>query len=322
MAWKTPYKAHAFGAACVSLASLAVSANASAQGFTASLALPTAASIVVKTACGSSDVAGASLGAAPAEVQSAAATVSKSAAITGGVSKLEQMRLAQMALVAEPVAAAASAEAQIIEAAPALAAIQLSGCASFGSGDALERSITPTQMRTGDILDSRRVKIGKTMFDDDWNRVRDSKISRRAAKRFVGQRSSDKLAMLAQVNSAVNHKIAFVEDRDLLGVADQWASARSTLRKRKGDCEDIAIAKMQLLASLGFDPSKMTLTIAKDLARGRDHSILFVEHNGRSYMLDNETDELLDGYEAHDYRPIMSYSGMEKWIHGYSQGQT
>ncbi len=320
MAWKTSSKAHAFGAACISLASLAASTNASAQGFTASLALPTAASIVVKTACGSSDAASANLGGAPGHMQSAAATISKSAAISGGVSKLEQMRLAQMGHVAEPIAAAVPAEIQIIQAAPALAAIQLSGCASFGiSGGALER-ITSAQVRTGDILDSRRVKIGKTVFDDDWNRVRNANVSMREAKRFVGRRSSDKLAMLAQVNSAVNRKIAFVEDRDLLGVADQWASAGSTLRKRKGDCEDIAIAKMQLLASLGFDPSKMTLTIAKDLVRGRDHSILFVEHDGRSYLLDNETDELLDGYEAHDYRPIMSYSGMNKWIHGYSQG--
>jgi predicted transglutaminase-like cysteine proteinase len=64
----------------------------------------------------------------------------------------------------------------------------------------------------------------------------------------------------------------------------------------------------------------MTLTIARDTVRNADHAMLIVTLDGRHYLLDNSTDELLDGSRSNDYRPIFSYSGSERWVHGFRLG--
>ena len=46
--------------------------------------------------------------------------------------------------------------------------------------------------------------------------------------------------------------------------------------------------------------------------------MLVVKLDGRHYLLDNNTDRLLDASESNDYRPILSYSSEGKWLHGYS----
>ena len=131
----------------------------------------------------------------------------------------------------------------------------------------------------------------------------------------MGTPDSDPIAEIRQVNRWVNHTIAYREDSALWHKADYWADARSTLRKRAGDCEDIAIVKYQALIGLGFAPSDVYLTIARDLVRDADHALVVVRHDGRYYLLDDSTDELLDGSEPNDYRPMLSF-GTEKWLHG------
>ena len=66
----------------------------------------------------------------------------------------------------------------------------------------------------------------------------------------------------------------YVDDRVLYGEADYWATAGETLRRREGDCEDIAIVKMQLLAAHGVRREDMSLVIARDQVRGADHALL------------------------------------------------
>ncbi|MGD9664772.1 MAG: transglutaminase-like cysteine peptidase, partial [Novosphingobium sp.] len=90
-----------------------------------------------------------------------------------------------------------------------------------------------------------------------------------------------------------------------------------TLKMRKGDCEDIAIAKMQLLAAAGVPRNDMVLTIARDLVRRADHAVLIVKHEGRWLMLDNATDKVLDARYSYDYRPVLSFSENKSWLHGY-----
>ena len=115
-------------------------------------------------------------------------------------------------------------------------------------------------------------------------------------------------ATIAVINSWANAKIRYVEDRQLYGQADYWADAKTTLRRRAGDCEDIAIAKMALLAGAGVRREDMYLTIAHDLTRNADHALLVVKSGGRYWLLDNNTDRVLDASAANDYRPILSYS--------------
>jgi predicted transglutaminase-like cysteine proteinase len=74
---------------------------------------------------------------------------------------------------------------------------------------------------------------------------------------------------------------------------------------------------MQLLGAIGVPASDMYLTIARDLARNADHAMLVVRLDGRFWLLDNATDELLDASRSYDYRPILSYNSQGKWLHGY-----
>jgi predicted transglutaminase-like cysteine proteinase len=170
------------------------------------------------------------------------------------------------------------------------------------------------------ILGAQSVTVTRTPFDRDWaavqTRPNKSRIQR-AISSSGAVRSADKLQQLEIVNRWVNQNIAFAEDRDVYSVADYWAPAGETLRRGTGDCEDFAIAKMEMLSALGIARSDMRLIIARDLVRNADHAVLVVKLDSGSVMLDNATDRLLDGRLANDYRPIMSFSQNAKWLHGY-----
>ena len=245
----------------------------------------------------------------------APAAMSKSSAILGGqVSQLELIRQQQLSFSAPP------AQASL----PGAGLIPRSGgeCAMFVRPQNDFATMRPgLGVRTpdaDDFLASRRLAVSKTGFDRQWNRVRRGTLGASLAGLSAGIGGGRPgQATIAAVNIWANAKIRYVEDRQLYGQADYWADAKSTLKRRAGDCEDIAIAKMALLAGAGVRRADMYLTIARDLARNADHALLVVKAEGRFWLLDNNTDRLLDASEANDYRPILSYSAGGKWLHGY-----
>jgi predicted transglutaminase-like cysteine proteinase len=173
-------------------------------------------------------------------------------------------------------------------------------------------------LASGDFLASKRLKVRRTSFDSSWNRIRKEALPRSMSASFR-QTASGKVtwSTIAAVNAWTNARVRYVEDRVQYGQADYWAKASYTLERREGDCEDIAIAKLQLLAAMGIPRSDLYLTIARDLARNADHALLVVRFEGRFWLLDNATDQLLDASESYDYRPVMSFNGKGKWVHGY-----
>jgi predicted transglutaminase-like cysteine proteinase len=261
---------------------------------------------------------------APASAPLTAAT--KAAAMLGGApSALDAIRAQQAAFV--PAA----------DTAPALLASAPVSLASLTPG--VDASVAPSVSCTGLIasravpqpgtiapfaasadpehfLASKRVRIGFTTFDKDWKRVRGETLSPGQLKRHVGVLPEDRGDALAAVNRWVNKRIRYAEDRDQYGVGDFWAGARKTLRTGKGDCEDIALVKMQLLAAAGIPRDDMILTIARDLVRNADHAVLIVRTDEGYRMLDNATDEVLDAAPGHDYRPILSFGNQTRWLHG------
>lgn len=169
-----------------------------------------------------------------------------------------------------------------------------------------------------DYLASKRVAVKHTVFDRDWNRVRAEALPKRTSLALTGAvAGASGQARLAAVNAWANSHIRYVDDRELYGRTDYWAGARTTLKRGAGDCEDLAILKLQLLASMGIKRDDMFLVVARDLARNSDHAVLVVREGGRHWLLDNATSEVLDASGALEYRPIMSFSGGGKWIHGY-----
>ena len=242
---------------------------------------------------------------------------SKSAAILGGqASALEQILIAQQSLAATPeVPAIDLAVVGPVPAEPLVPAI--GGTRPYSSDCSALRHPQATAPGAEDFLASRRVAIGRTAFDNDWQRVSRDRVSSRRYRKLIGSASPDSFAVLRSVNSWVNQAITFADDSDLFSRADYWAGAATTLRLRRGDCEDIALTKMQLLAAAGVAREDMILTIARDLVRNADHAVLIVRHDGRYYMLDNASDEVFDASTSHDYRPILSFGSGQAWLHGY-----
>jgi predicted transglutaminase-like cysteine proteinase len=84
------------------------------------------------------------------------------------------------------------------------------------------------------------------------------------------------------VNTAVNRRIVPITDQRLYHVAEFW-----TYPATAGDCEDIALEKRRELIALGFSPSVLLMTVARD-QRGEGHAILMVRTDRGDLVLDNQ----------------------------------
>ena len=168
-----------------------------------------------------------------------------------------------------------------------------------------------------DVFGSVALSVSKTPLDGDWRRAGTSGIAGPAAAFASGLAGKDQVARLEAVNRYVNDRVRFVDDQVQFGRADVWASASETLRRGKGDCEDYAIAKMQMLRRAGFSDRDLYVVIVRDLVRRADHAVLVARAEGRMFVLDNGTDKLLDTSAVSDYRPIMTFASKGSWTHGY-----
>ncbi|PKB14777.1 putative transglutaminase-like cysteine proteinase [Novosphingobium kunmingense] len=258
---------------------------------------------------------------------------SKAAAILGGaVSQLDLIRQQQAGALSAAPATLALVRTLEPAAGPAFAPLgQSNSCNTAGFAASMRPAVVapapalvpsvvqPVAPTSPDnFLASKRLAIRHTGFDKDWARVSGRGFSGSAVTRLIAlDRGAPGLAELGAVNAWANARIRYVEDRELYGKADYWATAGETLRRRAGDCEDIAIAKMQLLAALGMPRDAMYLTIARDTVRASDHAVLVVRMGDKAWLLDNATDRVLDAEQSYDYRPIVSFSANKRWIHGY-----
>lgn len=256
----------------------------------------------------------------------AAPSMGKASAILGGeISSLDRIRLTQ-----------SGAPMPATEAIPVMAVL----AARFENNDAPHSELTrpetssegcyprpkmaaaaPSVPNDQLILGSLRLSIRTTPFDQNWRGVSQAPSARGLKRWLVRTGASGAVGLRAQVaaiNSWVNNKIAYTDDLALYRKNDFWAASRETLRRGKGDCEDYAILKMDLLAAMGIERDKMILVVARDLVRNADHAVLVVQLDDGPLVLDNSTDILRDGRLANDYRPIMSFASNGKWLHGYA----
>lgn len=169
------------------------------------------------------------------------------------------------------------------------------------------------------IFGSVALRVGRTALDARWLRAAyaappaDSRWREavRAASALPGP------ARLQLANTWVNHRIAFESDIENYGVSDYWASARESLARGRGDCEDYAIAKLELLRAAGVPAADLYLVVAKDLVRRVDHAVLVVRMSDGYWVLDNGTDEVLPADGVQDYRPVVTFSAGKTWLHGF-----
>jgi predicted transglutaminase-like cysteine proteinase len=92
---------------------------------------------------------------------------------------------------------------------------------------------------------------------------------------------------IEMVNRAVNSAIRYTADFAQHGVVDRWTTPLATLATGRGDCEDYAIAKYEILRAAGVPASDLRLLLVRDRTVRQDHAVLAVRDSGRWLILDN-----------------------------------
>ena len=168
-----------------------------------------------------------------------------------------------------------------------------------------------------DVFGTVAFKVGRTPLDAKWRRVEQTSLDS-AQLRYAHSLSGLERGRKARSRQPLRQSSREFRRRLVaFGRADVWSAAAATLRAGRGDCEDYAIAKLQLLRAAGLADRDLYLTIVKDLVRRADHAVLVVRAAGHMYVLDNGTDELLDSEDVADYRPVLTFAATGEWIHGY-----
>jgi len=168
-----------------------------------------------------------------------------------------------------------------------------------------------------DVFGSVAISIGRTSMDAKWRSVAHTPVNNSVAGEILSRiRGESASSQLQKVNIWVNRQIDFTDDYRS-GAADVWANANESLRSGAGDCEDYAIAKLQILRAAGYDERDLYLVVVRDLVRRADHAVLVVRLDAGFVVLDSNTDLIVAAEAAHDYKPLMSFSGEKSWTHGY-----
>jgi len=98
----------------------------------------------------------------------------------------------------------------------------------------------------------------------------------------------DTKTKLEKVNDFFN-AVKYVEDIDIYGVTDYWATPFEFLAHDKGDCEDFVIAKYFALEHLGIPANKLFLSYVKAEGRTDTHMVLsyYETPSSEPLVLDN-----------------------------------
>ena len=175
----------------------------------------------------------------------------------------------------------------------------------------------PVSADRPDIFNSVALSIGRSPLDARWNKVSGAGVGGNAGAFAASLRGHGIIARLEAVNSYVNARVRFVDDRIQFGVADRWLAASETLNRGRGDCEDFALAKRAMLRAAGVSDKDLYLVVLKDLSRRADHAVLVVRANGRFLVLDNGTDRIVDSSDVQDYKPVLTFTAGHAYTHGY-----
>lgn len=123
---------------------------------------------------------------------------------------------------------------------------------------------------------------------------------------YVQLTPASELQYLQQVSSfwdAFANKLGS-GDKEVWGVSDYWATPAETLKKKAGDCEDVAIGKLWNLKLAGYPASSLELYyIIIDQPGDSErlgHMVAVVQGKfGTRYVLDNLLDNVLPYEQAY-----------------------
>lgn len=160
----------------------------------------------------------------------------------------------------------------------------------------------------------------------DQERIWISKVSQfygdRAGKRVTAWREligdSQQLPeseKLEAINDFFN-QLYFVNDIDLWGKTDYWATPLEFLGSNAGDCEDFSIAKYFSLRELGVDDKKLRLVYVKAIELNQFHMVVayYKTPSSEPILLDNINGTIKPASQRTDLLPIYSFNGSQLWL--------
>jgi predicted transglutaminase-like cysteine proteinase len=123
-----------------------------------------------------------------------------------------------------------------------------------------------------------------------------------------------------RINGFFNRHMRYVEDDELFGQSDYWASPAEAIGLAAGDCEDFAIAKYLFLRKLGIANSKLRLIYVRARIAGstQAHMVLgyYPEPQAEPLILDSLTDFIVPAQDRPDLTPVFSFNSEGIWVGG------
>lgn len=128
-------------------------------------------------------------------------------------------------------------------------------------------------------------------------------------------RQQDELVQLKKINDFFN-QLQFLDDIDVWGKEDYWATPLEFLGAGAGDCEEFSIAKYISLRELGVEDEKLRLIYVKALTLNQFHMVLayYPTPSAVPLLLDNLSPDILQASQRPDLQPIYSFNGSKLWL--------
>ncbi|WP_325895132.1 transglutaminase-like cysteine peptidase [Grimontia sp. NTOU-MAR1] len=158
--------------------------------------------------------------------------------------------------------------------------------------------------------------------DNQWINKVASFYGERAGKRVATWRkvvadsaNLSETQKLEAVNTFFN-QLYFVNDIDLWGKKDYWATPLEFLGSAAGDCEDFSIAKYFTLRELGIDDKKLRLVYVKAIKLNQFHMVVayYPTASSEPVLLDNIDPEIKKASKRRDLLPVYSFNGSRLWL--------
>ncbi|MDP1690484.1 MAG: transglutaminase-like cysteine peptidase [Burkholderiaceae bacterium] len=131
------------------------------------------------------------------------------------------------------------------------------------------------------------------------------------------QQGGDDEVKLDAVNTYFNRRIAWVDDAQVWGQADYWASPLETLAQGRGDCEDYTIAKYFSLLAMGIPDARLRLVYVRAQIGGASqaHMVLayYAQPDAEPLILDNLITTLRPASRRPDLVPVFSFNSEGLW---------
>lgn len=128
-------------------------------------------------------------------------------------------------------------------------------------------------------------------------------------------KSENETVQMTKVNQFFN-QLYFVNDINLWGKNDYWATPLEFLGSNAGDCEDFTIAKYFSLLELGISDKKLRLVYVKSLTLNQFHMVLayYSKPNAVPVLMDNIDPVIKPATQRRDLLPIYSFNGKNLWL--------